>query len=125
MIIYTNTSSGRKRKSKSKKLAIATEQHRKFLASHGYHGKSTVKIDTMPDLKVEQRAGVAAVSNSIPSNGFRRSVDDWRWKKDRAETSETIKEIERKKKQVAPIWNKGGVMYITEGTDPSTLGRKV
>lgn len=125
MLIYTNQSSGRKRKSKSKRLAAAKEDHRKFLVSVGYTGRQNLSGVKAPDLKIEPREQVAPLSHSIPDNGFRRSVDDWRWKKDRAETSDTIKEIERKKKRVAPIWNKGGVMYITEGTDPSTLGRKI
>lgn len=34
-------------------------------------------------------------------------------------------EIERKKKRVAPLWNKGGLQYITDDTDITTLGRKV
>lgn len=33
-------------------------------------------------------------------------------------------EIERKKTQVAPLYNKGGYMYITEGTNPRDIGRK-
>lgn len=34
-------------------------------------------------------------------------------------------EIERKKKRVAPLWNKGGLQYITDDTDIITLGRKL
>lgn len=33
-------------------------------------------------------------------------------------------EIERKKKRIAPAYNKGAYQYITDGTDPSDLGRK-
>jgi hypothetical protein len=39
-IIYTNQSSGRKPKSKSKKLAQAREEHQKFLVSMGYSGNA-------------------------------------------------------------------------------------
>ena len=56
---------------------------------------------------------------------FKKSVDDWKWKRDREETAETIKEIERKKTRVAPAYNKGATQYITDGADPTTLGRKV
>jgi len=34
-------------------------------------------------------------------------------------------EIERKKLRVAPLYNKGGYMYISDDTDLTTLGRKV
>ncbi|QKE11211.1 hypothetical protein O152_gp133 [Pseudomonas phage PaBG] len=34
------------------------------------------------------------------------------------------KEKERKRKMLAPAYNKGPYMLITEGTDPSELGRK-
>lgn len=125
MLIYTRQSSGRKRKSKSKRLAAARDEHREFLASVGYTGRRKLAGVKMPDLKVENSERVAPMSETISGGGFRRSVDDWRWKRGREETADTIKEIERKKKQVAPAYNKGAVMYITEGTDPATLGRKI
>lgn len=123
MLIYTKQSSGRKRKSKSKKLAAAREEYKQFLASVGYT-KRRRPVAEFPDLKVENR-NVGELSNSIPGNGFKRSVDDWKWKRDRSESADTVKEIERKKKQVAPLWNKGATMYISDETDPTTLGRKV
>jgi len=33
-------------------------------------------------------------------------------------------EIKQKKQRTAPAYNKGPYMYVTEGTDPSSLGRK-
>lgn len=126
MLIYTNQSSGRKRKSQSKRLAAAREEHKKFLASVGYHGEPRRKYhSTMPDLKVDNGPNVAPLSDAIPSNGFKRSVDDWRWKRDREESAATIAEIERKKTRVAPAFNKGAVQYITDETDPTYLGRKI
>jgi hypothetical protein len=125
MLIYTNQSSGRKRKSQSKRLVAAKLEHQKFLASVGYHGKPKRKYHSnMPDLSVEN-TNVAPLSNAIPANGIKRSVDDWRWKRDRSESTETIKEIERKKTRVAPAFNKGATMYVSDGMDPASLGRKV
>lgn len=37
---------------------------------------------------------------------------------------EAQKEIERKKKRVAPAYNKGAYQYVTEETDPKDIGRK-
>lgn len=35
------------------------------------------------------------------------------------------KEIERKKKRLAPAYSKGAYQYITDGMDPTELGRKL
>jgi hypothetical protein len=70
------------------------------------------------------RKELPPLSNSV-GNGFKRSVDDYKWKRDREESAATIKEIERKKTRVAPAYNKGAVQYLTEGTDPATIGRKI
>lgn len=125
MLIYTHTRSKRKR-SQSKRLALATEEHQAFLKSVGYH-KPIRKLNrdwNMPDLKVEARG--APVSNNMAVNGgFKRSVDDWKWKRGREESDETIMEIERKKTRIAPIYSKGPVQYLTDDVDPTTLGRKV
>lgn len=126
MLIYTRQSSGRKKRSVSKRLLAAQDEHKKFLESHGFYGKRR-KVDrpwTMPDLSYENRA--APLSNNIHTEGgFKKSVDDWKWKRGREEKLETVKEIERKKTRIAPAYNKGATMYITDGADPTTLGRKV
>lgn len=41
------------------------------------------------------------------------------------ETPETRAEILRKAASIAPAYNKGAYQYITDGTDPTTLGRKI
>ncbi len=33
-------------------------------------------------------------------------------------------EVERKKKRIAPMYNKGAYQYVTDGTDPKDIGRK-
>lgn len=48
-----------------------------------------------------------------------------RYKGEMAEReAEAKKEIEKKKKQTGVLFNKGGYQYITEGMDPTTLGKK-
>jgi hypothetical protein len=127
MLIYTKTSSGKKKKSKSQKLLQANLEHQKFLASVGYTGKrkNVNRSYNMPNLKVEHGSNVGTLSNSIPSSGFRRSIDDYKWRRGAEESPGTIKEIERKKTRIAPAYNKGAVQYISDGTDPTTLGRKI
>ena len=41
------------------------------------------------------------------------------------ESEETRNEILAKAKRVGPLWNKGGLMLITDGQDLTTLGKKV
>ena len=120
MLIYSNNRS--KRKKPSKKTLQLRQERKDFFAAI-LANKTKTKPNNMPDLSVEQRT--APLSNSIPGYGFKKSVDDWKWKRDREETAETIKEIERKKTRVAPAYNKGATQYITDGADPTTLGRKV
>lgn len=126
-IIYTNQSSGRKRKSNSKRLALARKEHNEFIASLGYSGKSgkPKRKKLFVQDNPEPRKDEPQLSNTIPGNCFKTSIDDWKWKKGCAESAATIKEIERKKKRVAPLWNKGATMFITDNEDPKTLGRKV
>jgi len=70
------------------------------------------------------RKELLPLSNSV-GNGFKRSVDDYKWRRDRHESDATIAEIEKKKTRLAPIYSKGPVQYLTDGTDPTYLGRKV
>lgn len=125
MLIYTRTSSGKRKRSKSKRFLQAQEEHKKFLESVGYTGKRKARV-SFPSLKVENPNNVGTLSDDIPgAGGYKRSVDDYKWKRDVVESVSTIAEIEKKKMRVSPLWNKGATMYITEKEDPKTLGRKV
>ena len=121
MLIYTHSRSKR-RKPSAKALRLRDERKDFFAAI--LKGRKGSRNDTMPDLSCG--SNVAPLSNNLYADGgFKRSVDDWKWKRDREESVETVKEIERKKTQVAPAYNKGPVMFISEQTDPTSLGRKV
>ena len=81
---------------------------------------------------VPQAVGSSPTSAAIPSGeliptngGYKKSVDDYRWKSGRQETKETIDAIELKKKSIAPAYNKGPAMLITDKRDWKTAGRKV
>ena len=119
-MIYTRQTSGRKKA--SKKTLQLREQRKDFFGAI-LANKKRERPNNMPDLSVEQRT--SPCSNSIPGYGFKRSVDDYKWKRDKEESAATIAEIERKKTRVAPAYNKGATQYITEGTDPTHLGRKI
>jgi hypothetical protein len=124
-IIYTNQSSGRKRKRKKvpARLAQAREEHQKFITSLGCFRPHTGPIMSFPDLSVKV---VSPMSNNLyVGGGFKHSIDDYKWRRDQTESKETIEAIQRKKTKIAPLYNKGPAAYITDGEDLKTLGRKV
>lgn len=118
-ILYTHNRSSRKKPSE-KVLRLREERKSYFagLLKDRPRKERTLNI-TEREVKV-----LPPLSNSV-GNGFKRSVEDYKWKRDREETVATIKEIERKKTRVAPAYNKGAVQYLTDGTDPATIGRKI
>lgn len=118
-LVYTKTSSGRK-KPTAKQLRLR-EERKAYFASILKDSRKERFINLPEPLP---RKELPPLSNSV-GNGFKRSVDDYKWKRDREESAATIKEIERKKTRVAPAFNKGAVQYLTDGTDPATIGRKI
>ena len=118
-LVYTKTSSGRK-KPTAKQLRLR-EERKAYFASLLKDSRKERFINMPEPLP---RKELPPLSNSV-GNGFKRSVEDYKWKRDREESAATIKEIERKKTRVAPAFNKGAVQYLTDGTDPATIGRKI
>lgn len=127
MLIYTNQRSKKTKARKTKSFVEAQENHKKFLAKYGVKPTSRKKIvgrsENYSDLTVS--SSCTPVSNEIPGSNFKRTVDDYKWKQGRQEKPEVIAATEEKKKRIAPLWNKGGLMYISEGEDPKTIGKKV
>lgn len=124
-IYHTPTKSKKRKTNQSKKFLQAKADHQKFLDSVGIRvsKKRPNNPDNFPDLTVPVRGAI--LSNSIPGNGFKRSIDDYRWRKGHEESRLAIEEAERKKSRVAPAYNKGPVMYVTESDDPASLGKKI
>ena len=118
-LVYTKTSSGRKKP--SKKTLRLREERKAYFASILKGSRPERPINMPAPL---EKKNLAPLSNAV-GNGFKRSVDDYKWKRDREESVATIKEIEKKKSRIAPAFNKGAVQYITDGADVQTLGRKV
>lgn len=118
-ILYTHNRSSRKKPS-AKTLRLREERKAYF--------KSVLK-DSVKERPINlpaplEKKSLPPLSNSV-GNGFKRSVEDYKWKRDREESVATIKEIERKKTRIAPAYNKGATQYITDGADVQTLGKKV
>lgn len=118
-LVYTKISSDRKKPS-AKTLRLREERKAYFKSI--LKDSSKERPINLPEPLPKRE--LAPLSNSV-GNGFKRSVEDYKWKRDREESVATIKEIERKKTRVAPAYNKGAVQYLTDGTDPATIGRKI
>ena len=118
-LVYTKTSSGRKKP--SAKMLRLREERKAYFASV-LKGSAKERPINLPEPL--ERKSLPPLSNAV-GNGFKRSVDDYKWKRDREESAATIAEIERKKTRVAPAYNKGAIQYLTDGTDPATIGRKI
>ena len=71
------------------------------------------------DVKLIAEAPARASDNKISHDEILQ-YDGWQEREAEAQI-----EIEKKKKRVAPLFNKGGYQYVTDETDPTTLGRKV
>lgn len=118
-LVYTKTSSGRKKP--SKKTLRLREKRKAFFAAILKDKPRKERTLNIPEREVKV---LPPLSNSV-GNGFKRSVDDYKWKRDREESAATAKAIEEKKKRLAPIYSKGPVQYLTDGADTTTLGKKV
>lgn len=118
-IIYT-TSKSKKTKPSIKTLKLREERRAYFDSILKDSRKE--RIINIPEPLI--RKNLPPLSNSI-GNGFKKSVDDYKWKRDREESITTAKAIEEKKKRLAPIGNKMGYQYITDEADVKTLGRKI
>jgi len=111
----------------NKRLARANDEHRAFLASVISERRKLIRPTTLKHMEKQDtpKKDLISLSDSIPYGEYKKSVDDYRWKKDLSESPETIKEIERKKGRIAPAFSKGALTYITDETDPTTIGRKL
>lgn len=82
--------------------------------------KSTYKVP-FPNYKVDS---YHETSDNIDGGCYKKDSLAYKWKTGCEETVETIIEIENKKKRIAPLFNKGGLQYITPENDAKTIGRK-
>lgn len=57
--------------------------------------------------------------------GTKKDPLAYKWKRGREESPDTIRELEKKRMRVSPLYNKGGLQYITDAENPETLGRKI
>ncbi len=85
------------------------------------HGRNSYKVE-IPSYKIER----TVPSGNGFGNCFKKDIlNEHKWKRDRQESTETVREIEAKAKRVAPLYSKGSTQYLTDDADLTTVGRKV
>ena len=125
--IYYTTTNMRKRKARKPTQGMIEGQRKtnELLEKVGYYTatKTTPKKFSY-SLAVESNA--APMANTIPGGiaAKRDVLNDHKWKRDRQESAATVKAIEEKAMRTAPAFSKGAYQYITNGSDPTDLGKK-
>ena len=125
--IYYTTTNMRKRKARKPTQGMIESQRKtnELLERVGYFTatKTTPKKFSY-SLAVESNA--APMANVIPGGvaAKRDVLNDHKWKRDRQESAATVKAIEEKAMRTAPAFSKGAYQYITNGSDPTDLGKK-
>lgn len=129
---YLTTTRYNSRRKKNKKQLRADAEHEAWLRKRGLHpdqkplrdamrdAKGKVSLNNLPDYK-EQSRETAPLSNNIAvRGGFKTGVMDNIYK-EKPEVQEKIREWANR---VAPLYNKGGLQVVTDGTDITTIGSK-
>lgn len=78
-------------------------------------------IINIPDYSVDNPV---ELSNSLSGSCYKKDFQDYKWKRNRQESKQTIQEIENKAKRVAPLFSKGATQYITDDEDLTKIGKK-
>lgn len=123
MLIYTNTRSSKKPHRKTKR---EVEEYNRWLQSVNPSGKKLEKKFTPLQPSKVYRRGYEE-TKAIPSHdsgapvvlGVKSIMDPFNLQKESEEVREAII---AKSKRVAIAYNKGGYQYISDETDPTTLG---
>lgn len=99
-------------------------RHARFLKRMGVTRKSDFR-GSWEGSFLSIPTNVTAPTSDTIGSGYKRTIDDYKWRRGTPEKESTIKEIEAKKGRIAPAYNKGAYQYVTENAEPSSLGRKV
>ena len=123
MLIYTTTRSSRKPNRKTKR---ELEEYNRWLQTVNPSGKKPSKpsgklIQNKPYRRgYEETLAIPSVDSGKPAVlGVKSIMDPFNLQKESEEVREAII---AKSKRVAIAYNKGGYVYLTDDTDPTTLG---
>jgi hypothetical protein len=123
--LTTTKYGSKKKKSNSKRLAESEAKHNAWLAKQGLTPNQlklkkefvgNVRINTRPDLTT---SNPYQLSNSV-GNGYKKGIMENLHK----ESPEVQKEIMLKASRCMPLFNKGGLQYLTPGEDVTQVGSK-
>lgn len=116
--------SGKRKVNKKQQRSIAA--HEEWLRKQGLHS-SQIKAKRKNEQKSTCNATaeqfirkVSVKTSDTVGNGFVRSI----FEDTRNESPKVREEIMRKASRTAPLYNKGPVQFVTEGTDVTQIGSK-
>ena len=125
--LTTTRYSSKKKKSNSKRLAESEAKHNAWLAKQGLTlnqiqlKKAFVGNVRSNDTNYDVARNTTKLSNNLRvTGGFKKDVITNMHK----ESPEVQKQIMHWANRVAPLYNKGGLQVITDGTDVTTIGSK-
>lgn len=119
-----NTNGGKRKPSKSKRLAKARQEHEEYLTSLGITSRKKLKgAIVLDDPTTPSPRKTVATSGKIPGSG-RVAFDVAMMKHKGVESENTIAEIEAKGRRVAPAYNKGGYQYVSDPASLKNNGRR-
>lgn len=132
MLIYTNDRSRRQQRKLPREEREAYAAWCKKYNIDPLTGKSKIKpvgsVNKHPTINPVVAARMAATRaiRSVDSGHTgavytKSMMDPLQW---RGESQEEIDKIVAKSKRLAPAYSKGAVQYVSDGTDPSDLGKK-
>lgn len=122
---YFTTTNSKKRKVKRK----SSPKHDAFLLKMGCHPKQIKEKKKLDNnwaseynakMKVGQKEYVSAGMSGNASSCTKRGIMTNLHK----ETDEVRQEILNKASRIQPLYNKGGLQYVTDGTDLHDVGKK-
>lgn len=123
---YSTLNHKQKKSKPTKKQQTALSNHELWLRSRGLHvdqlsQKKRGPTVQVPDYKSNQN--LPKLSNQIAS-GIAGKKSIWEVVRKGQEDPKTVEQIQQKAKRTGIAYNKGGYMYLTDGSNPHDIGRK-
>ena len=125
--LTTTRYSSKKKKSNSKRVAESEAKHNAWLAKQGLT-PNQLKLkkefvgnvrESVTDYNLDRNT-IKLSNNLYVTGGFKKDIITNMHK----ESPEVQKQIMHWANRVAPLYNKGGLQLITDGTDITTVGSK-
>ena len=117
-----------KRQANAKRLAAQQEEAARIKLLRAVAPSSTkeISLHQIPKYEYDDKSKARSIpSATAVAAPTRIEIDYTETPELAAREALAQREKDRKRKRLAPAYNKGPIMYITDGMDPAELGRKL